>query len=323
VSPYSPTVRHIASIAAAAALLFAAGCADDAVSYQRGPITIATGGRGGVYFAYGQGIAEVVNDRLDGVPATVVSTAASGDNLTMVRDGRAQVGFTLADSAALAVQGKPPFASPVAVRALARLYDNYTHLAVRADSPVKSVADLRGRVVSTGATGSGTELIAVRLLSLNGIDETEGITRRRLNIDESAAALRSGEIEAFFWSGGLPTGAVSALAAATPIRLIDLAEWVDELRRDYGDFYAERTIPSSEYKTEGDIATIGVPNYLVVPASMDEGLAYHLTDVLFSSRARLTRAHEVAQQLDQRSAIATSPVLLHPGALRYYRSAKP
>lgn len=304
-------------------LLLTAGCGDDKPGYRRGSLTIATGGRGGVYFAYGQGIAAEVNDRLGGVEATVVSTAASVDNLAMVGDGRAQLGFTLADSAALAVEGQPPFTAKQEVRALARLYDNYTHLVVRAESPVRSVADLRGRVVSTGATGSGTEVIATRLLAVNGIDETAGITRRRLDIDESAESLRKGEIDAFFWSGGLPTAAVSELAAAAPIRLIELASWVDELRERYGEFYSERSIPASAYRQEVDVATIGVPNYLVVHASMDDGLAYRLTDLLFASQSSLVRAHEVAGQLNRRGAIATAPVPLHPGAMRYYRDGKP
>jgi TRAP transporter TAXI family solute receptor len=316
-------VVRIARVVAAAALVLVAGCADDTPSYQRGPLTIATGNRGGVYVAYGRGVAEAVNDRLDGVDATVVMTAASVDNLTMIGDGRAQLAFTLADSAALAVEGTAPFTAKQEVRALARLYDNYTHLVVRSNSAIRSLADLRGHAVSTGATGSGTELIAIRLLELNGIDETDGITRRRLNIDESAAALRAGEIDAFFWSGGLPTGAVSTLAAKTPVRLIDLADFVEPLRDRYGDFYSERSVPASAYGLRVQVATIGVPNYLVVPTTMDEGLAYHLTKLLFSSRATLVRAHEVAQQLHRRGAIATTPVPLHPGALRYYREVKP
>jgi TRAP transporter TAXI family solute receptor len=316
-------VVRIARVVAAAALVLAAGCADDKPSYRRGPLTIATGGRGAVYFAYGQGVAEAVNDRLDGVEASVVSTPGSVDNLMMVGDGRAQLGFTLADSAALAFDGKAPFTTRQDVRALARLYDNYTHLVVRSNSAIRTVAELRGRAVSTGATGSGTELIASRLLELSGIDETDGIRRRRLSIEESATALRDGEIDAFFWSGGLPTGAVSALAANTPIRMIDLASFVEPLRDRYGDFYSERSVPASAYGLRVQVATVGVPNYLVVSATMDEGLAYHLTALLFSSRSTLVRAHEVAQQLDPRGAIATTPVPLHPGAMRYYRDVKP
>jgi uncharacterized protein len=314
--------RRLAATAVTAALLgcCAAGCADGPP--PRGPLRIATGGRGGVYYAYGEGLARVVRDHWGPAEVRVLATAASVENIRLVARGQADLAFTLADAAALGVEGRPPFPAPQPVQALARLYDNYVHLVVRADGPVRGLLDLRGRVVSTGAAQSGTELVAARLLGLAGIDPDRDITRHRLGVDESASALRGGRIDAFFWSGGLPTAAIAALARGAPIRLVDLAGHVGDLRERHGEFYTERTIPASAYGLDRAVSTIGVPNYLVVGAAMEEPVAHELTRLLFANAETLAAAHPEALRLNRRAAIGTWPVPLHPGAARYYREAK-
>jgi len=303
-------------------LVAAAGCSGGS-GYPPGRMLIATGGHGGVYYVYGQGLANVIRADLPGLDAKVLVTAASVENLQLIASGGADAAFTLADSAAQAVGGKPPFSRPEPIRALARLYDNYVQLVVRADSPVRTLADLRGRRVSTGAAGSGTELIALRLLGVAGIDPNRGIRRQRLDIDDAARALRSGRLDAFFFSGGLPTAAIADLANSGNIRLVDLGAFVAPMREHYGEFYSDRSIPASAYKgLARDVPTIGVPNYLVVNAAMDDRVAYALTKLLFDERAALARAHPEALRLNRRAAIATYPVPLHPGAEQYYRQAK-
>jgi TRAP transporter TAXI family solute receptor len=143
-------------------------------------LVIATGGEKAVYYSYGQGLARVAHDHLPGARPQVIATAASVENLRMVADGRADLAFTLADAAALAYEGEPPFEKREPVVALARLYENYTHLVVAANSTIYRLLDLRGRIVSIGASGSGTELIATRLLTVAGVDPEKGISVRRL-----------------------------------------------------------------------------------------------------------------------------------------------
>jgi TRAP transporter TAXI family solute receptor len=313
-------VRWVTIAVVAALLSCVTACGERAAHPWR--LVIATGGQGAVYYAYGQGLARVARAHLPGAEPQVISTAASVQNLRLVADGRADVAFTLADSAALAFDGKPPFTAREPVVALARLYENYTHLVVAADSPIHRLPDLRGRVVSVGASGSGTELIATRLLTAAGVDPRKGVRVRRLQVADSAAALRSGRVDAFFFSGGLPTGTIAELAQAMPIRLIDLGDYVERLGQQYQAFYEERSIPASTYGLAGPVRTVGVPNYLVVNASMPADRAYALTRMLFEQRDALAVAHPEALHLNLRAAISTSPLPLHPGAIRYYRESK-
>jgi TRAP transporter TAXI family solute receptor len=285
------------------------------------PLVVAAGEPGGVYHAYGEGLAAAARARL-GATVTVRSTAASVENLRLVASGEADIGFALADVAACAARGGPPFARPLRVVALARLYDNYVHVVVRADAPIHRLTDLAARRVSVGAAESGTALMADRLLSLAGVDPQAGIIRYTTPIAESAAALRQGSIDAFFWSGGLPTQAVAELAKATPIRLLNLAEYVEPLRERYGEYFSELSIPADTYGIGHEVATIGVPNYLVVSDTMPVPVAEAVTRLLFDAKRDLVAAHPEAMHLNRRVAIATFPLRLHPGAALYYRSVK-
>ncbi|MFP3988171.1 TAXI family TRAP transporter solute-binding subunit [Streptomyces sp. E11-3] len=287
-----------------------------------GEMRIATGGNGGVYFAYGQGLAKAVREHLPGLRPEVLETAASLDNLRRVSSGEAEMAFSLADSVALAVSGEPPFDSPQPVRTLARLYENYVHLVVAADTDIHSLADLRGHAVSTGAAGSGTEVIVERLLEVSGVDSGQGhVDRHQLDLDTSVRALKAGRVSAFFFSSGLPARAIRDLARTHPIRLVDLADQVGPMRDRYGELYSERSIPRSMYGLPAT-ATIGVPNYLIVHRDMDEQLAYELTRLLFVARDELADAHREARRLNKRAAFSTYPAALHPGAVRYYRQAR-
>jgi TRAP transporter TAXI family solute receptor len=281
-----------------------------------GPLRIATGSQTAVYYLYGGAIATLIRQRLPKVQPSVLVTAASAQNVKMVLEGSAEVGFTQADIAADTSN------APAALAALARLYDDYVHLVVRRTGPIQSLADLIGRKVSIGAPGSGTGITANRLLTvgLNGLPGR--VNTLQYGLDDSAAALRDGRIDAFFFSGGLPVRAIASLAQSVTVRLVDLHDYVERLRAQYGEYYADRVVPRSTYSGVEATQTIGIPNYLVVRASMAESMAYALTKLLFDGRDTLAKAHPAGARLNVRSAISTPPLNLHPGAARYYRSVK-
>jgi uncharacterized protein len=310
-------MRGRALVAAMCAAVLTTTACQNAADEPSGRIRIATGSTTAVYFAYGTAIAEQIRHWYPKAQPAVLVTAASAENVMLVRDGNAELGFTQADIAA----SDAASASPGQLMALARLYDDYVHLVVRADSGIRKLADLHGQRVSVGAPGSGTGITAERLLSVAEPGIATSLQLSRLGLDDSAAALREKRIDAFFFSGGLPVAAIQRLAQAVPIALVDLREYVQPLRKRYGEFYAERTAPASAYGVAPTVS-IGIPNYLVVRASMPEPLAYALTRLLFESRDALARAHPVGARLNTRSAISTPPLPLHPGAARYYREVK-
>jgi uncharacterized protein len=282
-------------------------------------LSIATGGSGGVYNVYGGGLADQISENLDGYIATAETTSASVDNMYFVADGKSDIGFSLADTAADGVNGEGVFDEPLPAQALAQLYINYTQVVTTEDAGIETVEDLADRSVSVGDPGSGTEVVALRVLDAAGIDPENDIGREQLSVSESVEAIRDRNIDAFFWSGGLPTGAIVDLATTDNVKLLPTLDYLDELQQRYGgEIYQEAEIPGDVYEGVEGVPTIGVPNYLVVNEDMDEELAYRLTRLLFERQEQLEAVHEEAANLDFDTAQEVSPLELHPGARRYY-----
>ena len=307
-----------------AALLAAAACGGSGSQVRF--LSIATGGTGGVYYPYGGALASVLTAKLKDTQVTAEVTGASVDNLKLMQQGRADLAFTLADTLLEAVAGTGPFADvgKVDARSIAVLYTNYTHLVVRQGSGIARVADLKGRVVSTGAPGSGTELIADRLLMAAGIDPRQGITRHALGASESAGALKDGKVDAFFWSGGLPTAAIQDLAS-TPgltITLLPQADLLPALQQRYGnDLYRSVSMPGGTYRgTSDNVEVIGVSNVLVASARLEPDLVEKITIALFEAKTALTAAHPEARHLAPATGPNSAPVPFHEGSLRYYQA---
>jgi len=284
-------------------------------------LSIATGGTGGVYYVYGGALARVISESVPGVEATAEVTSASIDNLKFLRDGKADIAFSLADTLKDAAEGKGAFEGrAIDLRALAVLYTNVTHVVTKKGKGITKLADLKGRVVSMGSAGSGTETIADRTLVAAGLDPATDIRRENLSAQASADALKDDKIDAFFWSGGLPTAAVMDLALSAPVAILDTAAVLPALQAKHGDgLYRPVSIPPSTYASvETEVRTFGVSNVLVVPASFDAERAYLIVKTMFDKKAALAAAHAEARNLTLATAVAGSPVPLHPGALKYY-----
>jgi uncharacterized protein len=222
---------------------------------------VATGGTGGVYFVYGGGIAEQITEHLDGDEATAEVTSASVDDMFLIADGKSDIAFTLADTAADAVQGKEAFAGePVKARALARLDINFTQVVTVQGKGIASVEDLRGKRVSVGSPNSGTKVIALRVLQAAGLDPGKDIARQQLGVGESVQAVKDGALDAFFWSGGVPTSAVTDLATSREIVVLPTDRYLGPLQQRYGEFYAASKIDPGKYAgVDAKVNVIGVP----------------------------------------------------------------
>lgn len=288
-------------------------------------LSIVTGGTGGVYYVLGGALANLLTRHVAGVNAVAEVTSASVDNILLLASKDAEIAFSLSDTAYLATRGAGPFQStgPVPIRVLTVLYQNFNHLVARSGSGIQTVADLRGRRVSTGAPGSGTEVTALRILQAYGLDPERDLRRDFLGVAESADALRDGRIDAFFWSGGYPTGAVLDLAS-TPgfdIFVVPMGDIVPRLVQQYGPFYAVATFPAGSYN--GDVKqatpTVGVPNVLLAHADMDEQLAYDIVKAIFEYKDELVAVHPSAAEITLQEGPTSRVAPYHPGAIRYFR----
>jgi uncharacterized protein len=319
--------KPIAMIGAIALVLAGCGGRQDNASTDTGAqltcevgadtrISIATGNNTGVYFALGNAYADQISQATGGkVKATAAETGASVQNIQQLVAGNYQVAFSLADTAADAVQGKDSFDKPQPVQALARIYSNSTQVLVSYASGINNVAAMKGKRVSTGSPKSGTEVIAQRVLRAAGLDPDKDISAQRLDLTKTVDGMKDGTIDAMFFSGGLPTPGITDLltTAKDKVKLIDISPLLAEMKKTSA-VYDEGVIPADTYKTAADVKTIVVPNVLLVKDDIDANLACVLTKALYDKQPELVKANNAARGITLDVARKTDPVKLNRGA---------
>ncbi|TDC30634.1 TAXI family TRAP transporter solute-binding subunit [Micromonospora sp. 15K316] len=279
-------------------------------------VGIATGNSTGVYYVVGNALAGQLPAATGGrLTGTAAETGASVQNIEQLVAGQYDVAFSLFDTAVNAVQGKESFSSAQPVQALARIYDNYTQVVVRNDAGISSVADMRGKRISTGSPKSGTEVIAHRLLQAAGLDPAKDIQAQRLDLTKTVEGMKDGSIDAFFWSGGLPTGGVTDLftTAGDRVRFLDITPLLPKMA-ELNPAYQAGTIGRDAYRTAADTPTIVVPNVLLVRTNLDANVACAITRTLFDRKDALAQANPAAKGISLENARRTDPVPLHRGA---------
>lgn len=297
-------------------------------TFENTEITFSTGVRTGVYWRYGHMLKPDIEHDLPGVRVELSPSAGSVQNIERVVLGRAVLTIAAADAVA---DYRGPGGKHLV--ACARLYDDYAHLLVPADSSVRTASDLKGLRVGVGQPGSGVNLLATRLLRAAGLDPRHDVDAVPVGIDDAPRRLRHGELDAFFWSGGLPTLAVTDLAASLPTRLVPLGDLVEPLRDLEGgtditrSYYRQAMMPTDAYPRAypygESVSTIAVANLLVTTDEADPELIEQVTRTVIDRRDNIGSQVHAAQLVDLRTAIYTDPLPLHEGAMRYYRSVKP
>ncbi|MGY1944892.1 TAXI family TRAP transporter solute-binding subunit [Nocardia asiatica] len=293
--------RGFLALAVAASL---AGCAP---SGRGATVRLASGEVGGFYHAFA-GLLGLAAATSGDVRIERVTTSGSQDNLRLLAHGEVDAALALADSL-------PESSGPVS--ALGRVYENYLQLVVRADSPIGSVADLRGTRVSLGAQGSGAALTGARILRVAGLDPAVDVAITHRPLAEAVAALTAGEADALLWAGGVPT---ARLAVPSRMRLVDLGELAAPMRERFGPVYDRVAIPADAYPGAVSVHTIGVANLLLAAQTMPDDVAASIVELLVWHADALVPTEAAGTQfLDGRSLISTGSIPLHPGAAAVYR----
>lgn len=295
-----------------------------AVYAQQKTIAIGTGGTGGVYYPLGGAVANVLSKNLPNVQATAEVTGGSVDNLKLIGSGQSEMGFTMADAALDALKGEDKFkGNKVPLQTLLVVYPNRMHVVTVEGSGIEKMSDLKGKRVSTGSPGSATEVMAFRVIEASGLDKDKDMKRERLGVAESVNAVKDKKIDAFFWVGGIPTAAVTDLAA-TPglkLKLVDHSDAVTKMNAKYGDLYSPGVIKAGSYPgLDKDNKIAEVWNIIVTGNKMTDDEAYKIVKTLVEKKDDLVAVHKEALSfsLDNQKQ-SRSPIPFHPGALKYFK----
>ncbi|MCX7966798.1 MAG: TAXI family TRAP transporter solute-binding subunit [Syntrophorhabdaceae bacterium] len=285
-------------------------------------ISIATGGMGGVYFVMGGGIASLAT-KYAGVEAAAEVTAASVDNCKLLGAKKADFGFVMGDSGYDAYKGLGHFkGKPIPLRTVTVLYPNLMHVVTVEGKGIKKVSDLKGKRVSTGAPGSGTEVKALRVLEAAGINVDRDIKRDRLGASESAGALKDGKIDAYFWDGGVPTSSVLDLAASPGIKMVLIShdELIPKMIEKYGPVYYKSVIPKKVYTgIEYDTQVAAVGNLLMCHQDLDENIVYNVLKAIFDHLKELAAIHKEALNINLTDGASNKAVPYHKGAQKFFK----
>jgi len=306
------------------AVLAGAALFGGAALAQQLNIAIATGGTGGVYYPLGGGMANILTKYVPGAAATARVTGGSVDNLKLIGTKQSEVALVMADAAVDALKGEDKFkGNPVEARTLMVLYPNRMHVVTIEGRGIEKMSDLKGKRVSTGSPGSATEVMAFRVIEAAGLDKDKDMKRERLGVAESVNAIKDRKIDAFFWVGGIPTAAVTDLAA-TPgmkMKLVDHGDLAEKMNAKYGKLYSPSKIKAGSYPGyDKDNSITEVWNLIVTNDKMSNEDAYTIVKTLVEKKADIVAVHKEAEsfsldnQLQERS-----PIPFHPGALKYFK----
>lgn len=300
---------------AAGALIWTTACTPEPKPKR---MTVAGGESGGFYLEFATLLAALLQREGVADAAEPVVTGGSLENIRRVMSGESTFAVALADTAAGpdAYVAAPPGGKLVA---LGKVYENYVHCLVRADSGIRSFEDLAGKAVGVGEAGSGTSLTAPRIISTAALNPPP--EQLNLGLNQGLAALQGGSIDALFWSGGVPTAAIATTAQGLAVKLIDLSRHIKDLRAKHGDFYDRVLIPANTYGNAPAVWTVGVANLLLCRSDLADSLARRTVELLVGhARELVPKSSAGVQFLSPETLINTAGVPLHPAAEAAYRS---
>lgn len=290
-------------------------------------LTIGTGTTGGVYYPLGGAMANLFSRNIPGMSATVEVTGGSVGNLQLLGANRVGMIFSQVDAAVDAVRGQDRFRGrPVPARAVAVIYTNRMQAVTVASTGIRSIPDMKGKRISSGAPGSATEVMALRLLEAAGLDPAKDFrARERLSPAESTNAVKDGKLDAYFFVSGIPTSAITDLGASpgVQIQMIDHDNFTPAIVEKYGPVYFNEVIPAGTYPGQAtDNRQMSVANVLAVREDMPADTVTQLLRLTWENREELARTHAEARNFKlegQKTAAAGIP--WHPAAEAFWRRA--
>ncbi|MCE5336516.1 MAG: TAXI family TRAP transporter solute-binding subunit [Desulfobacteraceae bacterium] len=290
--------------------------------------SIVTGGTGGVWYPLGGAIGGLIGRNVPNTEGTSEATTAAIDNLKLLNAGRAGMAFCYDYHVVWANEGKVPgISGKHKVRLVLGFYEQPLHIVTKEGTGIKSIMDLKGKRVSTGAPNSGTEEQAEYVLKPLGFDWNKDFSREKLGATESVGALKDGKIHAFFWSGAIPTSSIIDLASTPGLKLVLLpvdGEIQDKIMKANPGVFHPTVFKKESYSgLQGDVPAIAITAVLTAMDTFPEDRMYEIVKTVFSNTNEISAVWKGALQMTPQTAVGQvtpeSLNYLHPGAQKYFR----
>lgn len=284
-------------------------------------LLLATGGTAGTYYPLGGAIANIINKRVPKLSISAQSTGASVENMRLVTKGEVDLAIVQNDIAFQAFNGLEAFeGKPIKnFSVVASLYPEVVQFVVKADGPIKTWADLKGKRIGVGAPGSGAEANARQVLGIYGLTYDD-IQEQFLSFAESSNQFKDGQIDGFFVTAGIPNPGITDVSTQHKIRLLSVSQdKMKELAAKF-PFLVGTTVPAKTYLNQNEAAyTPAVTAILIAGNHMSEKDIYDITKVLFENGGELAQAHAKGSAITLPTALDGVSTPVHAGAAAYYR----
>ena len=284
---------------------------------------IGTGGTAGTYYPVGGMVANVISQP-GKISATAQASAGSVANVNAIASGAAESGFSQADVATWAYtatgvwQGRPAVSG---LRLIANLYPESVHIVARKGAGIRSVADLKGKRVALDEPGSGTLINARSILAAYGLKDAD-LRAEYIKPNQAGDKLKDGALDACFFTGGAPAGAIAELASAgAGIELVPIdGPQADAIRKASG-FFAPDVIPADTYKGLPAVRTLSVGAQWVTSDKADANLVYEIVKKLYSADGQkaMGAGHAKGKFITKENAVEGAGIPFHAGAERFYK----
>ncbi len=297
------------------ATLFMTACGDN----KPAQINVGSGGSTGTYYGFCNVVSTTLKEKA-GLQLMVQSSGASKANILDIADGVVDMAIVQNDVMDYAYNGTSLFEKDGKIQSFSTLggvYAEVCQVVARADSGIKSIADLKGKKVSVGDSGSGVEFNAQQILGAYDITFAD-IDKQNLSFQASADALKDGKIDAFFCTAGAPTVAITDLSTTTGIVLLGIDdEHLTKLQSSYG-FYTAYNVPAGTYNgIDTEVTTVAVKATFIVSNDLDEETVYELTKAIYENKDNYV--HDKAKEMSLEYAVTGITVPFHPGADKYFK----
>ncbi|MBQ6909781.1 MAG: TAXI family TRAP transporter solute-binding subunit [Synergistaceae bacterium] len=280
-------------------------------------LIFSTGGAQGTYYGFGGVLAGKVGETTS-TQVTAITSGGSKANIEAMDDDDAQLGFVQTDVGAYAYKGMRLFEEKIDnFSTVANLYMEQVQI-VTLDPKIRTVADLKGKVVSVGAAGSGVYFNAADVLKAYGLDIEKDIQPTYQSFGDSVEALQDGKIDAGFIVAGAPTTAITSLSATKKVYLVSFDdEHILKLIAD-SPYYSKNVIAKEVYGTDEDVTTVAVGAVVIARDDVREADVYNFLYGIFENKDAIAAAHAKGNDLDLNFAVSYTAVPYHPGAIKYF-----
>jgi len=279
-----------------------------------------SGSTSGTWYPASGVMAEFLPKEIPGLTMTV-TPGAGQSNVEAIQNGTSNFAIGKAAATFQGLNGVAPFTQKTdKVRNMGFLYNEAWHLVVRADSGINSVADLKGKSLTTQVKGNLAEEQTRDVLAASGLsyDDLKKVTQ--VGYEDSVQQMKDGLVDAFTFATAIPASVLMDLASVRDVKIISLDEKTLKYLKDKNGAYIQSIIPAGTYKGQDkDVVTVGTATHLMVPSTMSDEIVYKLTKAIVENREKLGEAHVTYKGLTPEIMATDIGIPMHPGAEKYYK----